>query len=296
MNKVLITGATGFIGFNLVKKMITLGFEIHIVVRKTSKIDELKLLDDRIYIYVYYGNIESMIKILTQSSPDLVIHLASLFIAEHSSSDVDNLMFSNLILGTHLLEAMKLTGVKYMINAGTNWQNYHGKEYNPMNLYAATKEAFEDIARYYTQSTLLRIITLKLYDTYGPNDKRQKIFYLFNKVSRTGEELNMSQGEQLLGLVYIEDIINAFLRAIDLVQTKEPHYQKVYFVNPNEFLKLKEVVKTYEKALNMKLNINWGAREYRFREIMKPYIGERLPGWKPTVNLYEGINLMIKEG
>jgi len=47
-------------------------------------------------------------------------------------------------------------------------------------------------------------------------------------------------------------------------------------------------------VLNVKLNINWGAREHRFREVMNPYVGERLPGWKPKINLFEGIGLMLE--
>lgn len=295
MNKILITGGTGFIGLNLIKRLINMGIEVHVIVRKTSNLDELRSLGKNISIHINDDNINTMIKILKDVSPDLVIHLASFFIAEHSNKDVDKLINSNIKFGTHLLEAMKVEGVEYFINTGTNWQNYYNEIYNPVDLYAATKEAFEDIARYYTQITPMRMISLKLYDTYGPNDKRAKIFSLFNKVSKTGEVLNMSPGEQLLGFVYIEDMVNAFLCAIDLIQKKEPHYQKAYFINPDEFFKLKEVVNIYEEVLNVKLNINWGARKYRLREVMNPYIGTRLPGWEPKVNLHEGISMMMKK-
>ncbi|MDZ5724904.1 NAD-dependent epimerase/dehydratase family protein [Acetobacterium sp. K1/6] len=97
----------------------------------------------------------------------MVVRLASLFVSEHNASDVDKLFMSNVVFGAHLLEAMKTLEVNYLINTGTNWQNYCGSEYNPVNLYAATKEAFEDIAKFYTQTTSLRMITLRLYDTYG---------------------------------------------------------------------------------------------------------------------------------
>ncbi len=294
MKRVLITGGTGFIGTNLIKKMVGMNIEINVVIRKTSNLDNLAGLRDIIKLHIYDEDISSMIKIMEASSPDIVIHLASLFIAEHSSDEVDDLIKSNILFGTHLLEAMKINGVNHLINTGTNWQNYSGSEYNPMDLYAATKEAFENIARFYSESSPIKMITLKLYDTYGPNDKRNKIFNLFKRISISGENLDMSPGEQLLGLVYIDDVVEAFICAMRLLQNSDLKNQHVYFVNPDKFISLKEVVSIYEEILGLKLNINWGARSYRVREIMNPYIGQRLPNWRPKVDLYRGIDYLVK--
>lgn len=295
MRTVLVTGGTGFIGSHLIKKLVELGMDVHLVVRKTSKITEQKHSSVmKIHIHVYDGQMETMTNIFKQASPDLVIHLASLFIAEHSSEDIDELIKSNILLGTHTLEAMKVTNVKYIINTGTNWQNYLGTDYNPVDLYAATKQAFESIAMYYTQTTNIRMLTLKLYDTYGPNDKRNKILSLFNRISETQNCLDMSKGEQLLGMVYIDDVVKAFLVSIDLIMTKDLHYQETFFLNPDTYYTLKDLAKLYEKIFEVKLNINFGARPYRKREVMKPYIGMRLPGWEPIIDLQMGLILIKK--
>lgn len=293
MEKVLITGGTGFVGSHLTKRLLELDIEVHLIVRETSKINNLENLKN-INIHFYDEKIETMIYILKKVSPDIVIHLASLFIAEHSSNHVDSLIKSNILFGTHLLEAMKVTNVNYIINTGTNWQNYYGEEYNPVDLYAATKEAFENIARYYTQTTAIRMLTLKLYDTYGQNDKRNKILSLFNKIAETQECLDMSPGEQLIGMVHIEDIIDAFVLSMRLIKTKDFHYQEVFFLNPNKYCTLKELVSIYEEIKGIKLNINFGGREYRFREVMKPYTGTRLPNWNPKIDIIEGLRNVIK--
>lgn len=292
MKKVLVTGGTGFLGTNLVKKLADLGYETHVIVRKNSSQEEIRSLEVSVFIHVYDQSIQSMKEIFENASPDIVVHLASLFISEHNADDIDELFKSNILFGTHLLEAMKQMNVKYLINTGTNWQNYCGSDYSPVNLYAATKEAFEDIAKFYTQSTSIKMITLRLYDTYGPNDKRPKILSLFNKIAQTGEYLDMSPGDQLLGFVHIDDIVDAFLGAIELIALKEEHYQEVFFLNPDNYYSLKEVAKIYEEVKVVRLNINWGLRQYRNREVMKPFEGNRLPGWRPKIDLREGLNLV----
>jgi nucleoside-diphosphate-sugar epimerase len=158
MIKVLITGATGFVGSHITKRLAALDYEVHAIIRKSSNIEVLQDIEDKIRIYTYDGTINSMMEILETSKPDIVIHLAAFFIAEHSSNDIDSLFFSNILFGVHLLEAMNKAKVSFMINTGTHWQHYNDEEFNPVDLYAATKKAFEDIGKYYTQSTPLRMI------------------------------------------------------------------------------------------------------------------------------------------
>lgn len=295
MKKVIITGGTGFIGSNLVKELIMLDFEINLIVREKSDISEFAYFNKKINIYIYDKKIETMLKIIDMVKPDIVIHLAALFVGEHEILDIDNLIESNISFGTHLLEGIRRSNVKYFINVGTNWQNYDSSNYNPKNLYAATKQAFEDIAKYYIESTGLRMITLKIYDSYGLNDQRMKIFNLLKKISITGDFLDMSEGDQLMGLVYIDDIVDAFIVTIDLIQKMEISTKKTYFLTPIKFLKLRELVSLYELTINKKLNIRWGVKPYRDREIMEPYIGKRLPNWEPKVDVYAGIKEIVKE-
>ncbi|WP_144034102.1 NAD-dependent epimerase/dehydratase family protein [Sporomusa silvacetica] len=67
-------------------------------------------------------------------------------------------------------------------------------------MYTATKQALESLSRYYTQTTSMRMITLKLLDTYGPNDPRPKLFSLLNRIAQTGETLDMSGGQMVDGV------------------------------------------------------------------------------------------------
>ena len=292
--KILVTGATGFIGKNLVSKLIDNGHDIYAVVRENS---DISCISEDVHVYTYNGDINKLIKLFTVEKFDGIIHLASHFLAAHNPSDIASLVTSNIQFGTELLEASKSTNVTWFINTGTFWQNYEDESYNPVNLYATTKEAFEDIAKFYTQTSNLVFTTIKLNDTFGPNDSRAKVFNLWTKIANSRERLSMSEGEQIIDISYIDDVINAYSQLVDLLRgDTTPHHDKTYVVTNQERPSLKDLAKIFESATNTQLYIDWGGREYRDREVMSPYsLGEVVPGWKQQYTLKEAIGKTVKE-
>lgn len=291
--KILVTGATGFIGQNLVKVLIEKDYEIHCIVRVNS---DTKNINHEVKIFKYDENINNLIDYFCQEKFDGVIHLASLFLASHTKDDISTLISSNIKFGIELLEACKFSSVKWFINTGTFWQNYHSCEYNPVNLYSATKEAFENIARYYIETSDLIFTTIKLNDTFGPNDTRNKVFNLWNKIAKSGEVLEMSEGDQIVDISYIEDVISAYEILLNHLNSdnRDEFRNKSYIVTSNERLSLKDLSKVFEESTDSKLNIVWGGRPYRDREVMIPYnTGESVPNWKQKYTLKEAIRKTI---
>ena len=291
--KILVTGATGFIGQNLVKNLLDKKYEIHCIVRQSSNISKL---DTRIKIFNYDNNIDSLIDFFKNQKFDGIIHLASLFLVSHTKNDISNLIFSNIKFGTELLEACKVSNVKWFINTGTFWQNYHSGEYEPVNLYSATNEAFEVMAKYYIETSNLIFTTIKLNDTFGLNDTRNKVFNLWSNIAKSGEVLEMSAGEQIIDISYIEDVIFAYdiLISYLISDKKEEFKNQEFVVTNNERVSLKELSKIFEEATNTKLNIVWDGRPYREREVMIPYNkGKVVPTWKQKYNLKEAIQKTI---
>jgi CDP-paratose synthetase len=287
--KILVTGATGFIGQNLISLLLNKNYEIHCIVRLNS---DTSKLEKNVQIFQYDENIDSLIEYFQEQQFDGVIHLASLFLATHMKDDISKLISSNIIFGTNLLEASKQSNIKWFIYTGTFWQNYEDKDYSPVNLYAATKEAFKNIAKFYTETSDLIFTTIKLNDTFGPNDTRNKIFNLWSQIAKTGETLEMSAGEQIIDISYIEDVISAYDILITHLNSdqKEEFKNKEFVVTNNEKMSLKELSKVFEEATNTKLNIKWGVRPYREREVMIPYTkGTIVPNWEQKYSLKEAI-------
>lgn len=276
---ILVTGATGFVGKNLLP-VLSLNNDVHILVRPRSNRGEL----DVEHVVEFSDDIASLAEYLRQNEIEGVVHLASLYIAEHKSEQVKDIISSNVYLGTAILEACKLAGVKWFLNTGTIWQNYNAPDYsdayNPVNLYAASKQAFITMSKYYTETSDIRFCTLKLCDTFGANDTRKKIFALFDQIATSGETLDMSAGEQYLDILNIEDVVSGFCHLVNLLHEGN-NLRNEYVLSSGQQIKLIDLAEVYAHNHNVQLNINWGGRPYRQREVMKPYIGNILDDWKP---------------
>jgi len=291
----LITGATGFVGSHLTRRLINDGWGVHIIARQNSTLNIISDVVEKITIHRHDGTTERMLDILNESKHKVVFHLASLFLAEHQSKDIEPLIKSNILFGAQLVEAMVKNEAYNLVNTGTSWQHYNNEDYNPVCLYAATKQAFEDILKFYIETTPLRVITLKLFDTYGPNDPRPKLFNLLKKVAEEQKPLSMSPGEQLIDIVYIDDVIDAFIIASERLLNGKVENCEGYAVSSGKPIKLKDLVKAYENVIGKKLPIEWGVRPYRQREVMVPWNnGRLLRGWSVKVGLEEGIKNLIR--
>ena len=292
--RVLLTGATGFVGGYLVKRLLKERHEVHVLVRPTTDLALFGNDLDRIVSHRHHGTTEGMVELVRNAQPDAVMHLASLFLGEHQSTNVDDLIASNVLLSTQLAEAMAVNEVQLLINVGTSWQHYEDGRYNPVNLYAATKQAYRSILRYYIEAANLKVINLELFDTYGPNDQRGKLFALLDRLRTSGDTLAMSPGDQQLDPVYIDDVSEAFIAALKRLRSDVVQDEETYSVRSQNPIKLKDLVKTYEDVAGSILKIEWGGRPYRAREVMAPWSrGETLPGWSSTITLQEGIKKIL---
>lgn len=295
MNKtVIITGVTGFLGSNIFKRLKEEGYQIAVIVRKHSDLTKYSISGYPAKYYIYEENLEDLIAFMKEIQPDLVIHMAALFIAEHTPEQVKELIQSNITFSTYLYEAMSVCGVKKLINTSTSWKYYKNEKYNPVCLYAATKKAAEDILIYYTEAKGLKAITLELYDTYGPGDKRKKLINLLMDSVKNGESLDMSGGEQEINLVHVSDIVDAYVLSIQLLDNMKDQYRE-YSLFTDEVYTLREIVNIISKLNGSELNVRWGSRKYRDREVMRiNQVKERVPGWQPQYSVKQGLKELFE--
>lgn len=148
--RVLVTGATGFVGQHLLPYLQGQRHEVYALVRPST--DGSRVFAN--HLYVFEDDVMSLVAYLKENHIDGIIHLASLYIAEHKPEQIKSIVHSNVYLGTAIIEAAVKAGVKWFLNTGTIWQNYNVEPYSdkycPVNLYAASKQAFIDMAKYYT--------------------------------------------------------------------------------------------------------------------------------------------------
>lgn len=292
----LITGATGFIGSHLSRWLVKNGWKVHIITRPNSNVFLLNDILESLSVHEHDGSTERMFTILQEVRPDMVFHLASFSQTTHKPKDIVKMLNSNVVFGTQLVEAMINSGVHHLINTSTCLQHFENNIYSPTCLYAATKQAFEDILTYYTETTPLQVVTLKLFNCYGPNDPRSRILSLLQKAAKENKTLSLSPGEQFLDLVYIDDISEAYISASELLLKGHSCKNEVYSISSKNPIRLKELVKVFEAVTGTNLQILWGGRSYHIREAMTPWnIGKPLPNWEPKITLKEGIKRLVLE-
>ncbi|MHC1712839.1 MAG: NAD-dependent epimerase/dehydratase family protein [Solidesulfovibrio sp.] len=282
----LVTGASGYVGSRLVGRLVAKGHDVVVLYRDESRIAPL-LTSPSVVPLPVGASVAGYRKAIELYNVEGIFHLASKAVYASGEFEIAALIEANVTLGVMLLEAMSTTSCRRFVNAGTYWQHYDGPEYNPICLYAATKQAFMDIVDYYAHWKGFRCITLKLTDIYGDQDPRPKVFTLLDKAARTGERLKMTEGRQLLSFLHVEDAIGALCEAARQTMAMTPSHA-VYTVG-TPLISLRDAVAMYLEITGKSVVIEWGALPYRPTQIMTPWLGQPLPNWMPAVDLKTGL-------
>lgn len=286
--RVLITGITGYIGSHLARALLP-DCEVWGLVREPIHTEYIADFQNQLHLVTTDGNYASIEAAVREARPDLVYHLAAYYTGAHGPETTPGLITSNITFGTYLLETMSACGCSALVYASTVMAHYRGAEYCPLNLYAATKQAFSDLLAYYADAGLLRAVTLVLSDTYGPGDRRPKVLNLVRDAARRGERIALSEGGQDYDVVYIDDVVSAFRMAGEGL-LKDRFCGGVFQVVPEHPLTLRQTVEKMCQINGWYLNAGWGKRPTAEREIRQAIrLYPPLPGWTPAVPLDEGL-------
>jgi nucleoside-diphosphate-sugar epimerase len=284
--RALISGGTGFVGTHLSARLLTEGWEVHVLIRPSSNVIRLRSAAPDVVVHEVEDHASSVVAAVATAAPEVCWHLATLFRSVHKTEDIDPLIEANVAFGARLAEGLARAGVPQLINIGTAWQHHRSAPYSPTSLYAATKQGYEDIVRYYTEAGDFRAVHLRLFDTYGPDDPRGKLVALLLERARTGEMLPMSPGEQLIDLLHVEDVVKGLIHAAELGVGPSSIHQ----LSSGLPLTLRQLAATIAEVTGSAVPIDWGARPYRAREMMEPWsAAPPLPGWSPTIPLEDGL-------
>ena len=287
--RILVTGATGFVGQNLVPCLKRFGKEVEICVpcRDVEKGKNM-FPEECVIPSDSYDEIKRF-------NPHITIHLAGYITSSDDTKEIEPLIDANLKYGAKLLDALShCSAMQLFVNTGSFSEYDERHNFCSAYLYSATKSAFRPILEYYAGKAGFRYATAVLYSVYGGKQTIKRIMDYMMEALDAPVPVDMTPGEQRLDFIHMDDVCDFFTtivrRAADVENGKDFH------VGKGKTSTLKDLASVIEEVTGKRANINWGGRNYRPNDIMyacapKETIDEI--GWKARTDLREGVNKMI---
>ena len=215
-------------------------------------------------------------------APDIIINCSASQLLEEDKKSIEKLIYSNLYSQTVFLsEAKKIKNFRGFITFGSRWEYDEWGNYKPNSFYAATKHASDYLLQYFVDKKTT-IVSLKIFDTYGKNDKRKKILNLLLESYKKQKTLNLSPGKQEIDYVHVIDICKLINQISNDIKNKKVRGFKRFTVSSKNPIKLINIIKILKEKLKNRLSVKIGALKYRKNESMK--CSRKIfnyPNWRP---------------
>lgn len=282
--RVMVTGAAGFIGSTLSKKLLEKNYEVtgvdnlndyYDVNLKKSRLKNLEEYKAFKYEYLDISSREDMKKLFSENSFDYVINLAAQAGVRYSIEHPESYVDTNLVGFGNILEGCRHSNVKHLVYAssssvyGLNENmpfSVHDNVDHPISLYAASKKANELMAHTYSYLYDLPTTGLRFFTVYGPWGRPDMALFLFTKAILEGKPIKVfNNGEMKRDFTYIDDIVEGVFRVMENIPEPDPKWSgknpdpstgkvpyKIFNIGNNNTIGLMEFIEAIEDELGMK--------------------------------------------
>ncbi len=317
--KVLITGASGFIGYHLSKYLCERTNYDVIGVDNQNNYYSVTLKRDRTKLLTEYNNFKfylvdisdknEIFEVFKSEKPDYVVNLAAQAGVRYSLENPDIYIQSNIVGFFNILEACRNYPVKHLLYAssssvygGNNKIPFSEKDLvdNPVSLYAATKKSNELMAYTYSHLYNIHATGLRFFTVYGTWGRPDMAYYSFSKKILNGEPIDVfNYGEMERDFTYIDDVIisiHKLLHKYDEANVGEKGGYEIFNIGNHSPVKLLDFISILEKELNIKAVIN--LKEMQPGDVVRTYADvEKIMDevdFKPSTPLHEGLKRFVE--
>ena len=298
--RILVTGASGFIGSHIIKR-IKEGNTVAVIMLNDEHSKRLNKILGKIKRYnVDLQDTEKVIDVVTDFKPDVIFHLASIYAVNHKAEQIKPLIETNILGITNLLEASVVSKVKLFVNTSTCFvydkSTHKVKEQyplKPVNLYGLTKISTEQLCEFYSANYGLSCLTLRIFPPYGPNDNKRRLvpFVVDNCIAN--KDINLTSGIQKWDFVYVEDIVDAYALAL---RAKIKGHEAIN-IGSGIATKVKDVVKLICKLSGSRSKLLFGSIPHRKSEVWYCCAdlvkAKKILRWSPKTDVAIGIKKTI---
>lgn len=285
--KLLLTGTSGFIGYNFLKYILSKNYYVIDILRtknkNNKKLQKLKKKYPKNYKTIFFKENYQLQKKISKVKVDFFINFATFYKNSHSYDDIFSFVDSNVLFPTLIYDSI-YNKVKKIINFGTMMQYKDSTKFFSKNLYAATKSAFEIISDFYLlKNKNVNFYNLKLYESYGEDDYREKLVPTIIKNYKKNKVTKILSKTLELNIIHVDDIIKAII-----ILLNNNIASGTYCLKQKKNLRIKDLIKILNKKLTKKIKIKFGSA--RLDKIYQVPL-KILPKWKPDKKLIEKIQL-----
>jgi nucleoside-diphosphate-sugar epimerase len=303
IRKVLITGATGFIGRHLTKRLVAEGYTVGALVRTASPTTSSFSTESVTLFFGDIRNYEEIKAAFLTFKPDAVMHLVTYYAVMHRAEDIGTMVDTNVKGTINLLEASKESGsVQLFINTsscavyGRKEQPLsEGDAIRPQNLYAVTKLHAEDACSYYATDFHLPTVTLRLFAPYGPGDSARRLIpYVIGSILK-GIPPNLTTGKQEWDFVFVEDIVSAYLSVLRSYPFGEDH--AIFNIGTGDPVSIRSLVEKIRTLMGSSVDLPWGTVPHRSNEVWYNSAdisrAKNRLGWSPDIGIDDGLEKTV---
>lgn len=315
----LITGAAGFIGYYLSKRLLEQGCQVigidnvndyYDVNLKYTRLNQLEPYEQFTFIKGDISDKDMVMKIFEEYKPNVVVNLAAQAGVRYSIENPDVYIQSNIIGFYNILEACRYNPVDHLVYASSSSVYGANKKVpfeetdfvdNPVSLYASTKKSNELMAHTYSHLYKIPATGLRFFTVYGPMGRPDMAYFGFANKYFAGEPIKIFnngdfENDLYRDFTYIDDIVEGIERLLSNPPEGEVQH-KVYNIGNNSPEKLMVFIETLEKAFSKALG-----KEVQFEKVFEPIKPGDVPatyastnqlqkavGFKPETSIEEGL-------
>jgi len=301
MKRVIVTGATGFVGANLTRRLLCDGNEVHLLVRPDYTPWRISAIQSDVRLHeVHLEDPGSVLQVAKSIRPEWIFHLAA-YGAYSWQIDFRQMLQTNLVNTINLVEACLRTGFEVLVNTGSS-SEYGFKDHAPSEVestepnsyYAVTKASSTLYCGYVARSQGVRIPTLRLYSVYGPYEEPTRLIPALIVHGLAGQLPPLVSPHIARDYIYVNDVLEAYQLAAERADAPP---DAIYNVGTSIQTTIEKIVGIAQQTLGLASKPEWGSMPERIWDtniwIADTRNTRETLGWIPTYSIEEGFRLMV---
>ncbi len=298
IESILVTGGTGMLGINLVKKLVQTGIKPYVIYRDKKKLFPFYKIKNKVnFIKLDLQNKSKLISTIKKIKPNIVFHLASSYFNPPNLKLKDHIDL-NFFVTLNLLEALKNTRIKKFIFSGSAAIYDNGKYlkensvYRFKNNYGISKLLCSNLLSNYYKLYNFPSIELRFFSIYGDWEKKGRLVRDAIDSALLKKKIKILSKDQIRDYIYVDDAVDALI-----IASKKLNVNGIFNICSSKKQSTHTLVKTIYKKFNLKLKItkkNYTTKTNDISELVGDNSkAQKILKWLPNISIDEGLNKTI---